>query len=185
MSKEELKSVIEAILFAWSDPLSVKDLSNVLDVETKEIRNTLKEMIDEFNYEHRGIQIIQMNNHYQMSTKPEYHKYLKKIFIPKNNRSLTQAALETLVIIAYKQQITKTEVEQIRGVKCDRAIKTLLEKDLIEEKGRLEKTGRPILYGTTLNFLKVFDLKSLEELPTIESFDFSSKENTTKNIYDK
>ncbi len=185
MNKHELKSAIEAILFAWSDPLSAKDLSNVLDIEIKEVKQILKEMIDEFNYEHRGIQIIQMNNHYQMSTRPEHYEYLKKLFIPKQNRSLTQAALETLAIITYKQPITKTEVEQIRGVKCDRAVKTLLEKDLIEEKGRLEKTGRPILYGTTINFLKVFNIKSLQELPDIEDFNFSNDEDITKDIYDK
>src|SRR5690554_1425705 len=118
MNKDELKSAIEAILFAWSDPLSIKDLSNILEIETKEIETILKEMIDEFNYNKRGIQIIQMNNHYQMATRPEYHDYLQKLFIPKQNKSLTQAALETLAIIAYNQPITKPEVEDIRGVKC-------------------------------------------------------------------
>lgn len=185
MDKDELKSAIEAVLFAWSDPLSAKDLSNVLDIGLKEVKNILKEMMDEFNYNKRGIQILQMNDHYQLATRPEHYEYLQKLFEPKQNRGLTHAALETLAIIAYKQPITKTEIEEIRGVKCDKAIGTLLEKELVEEQGRLEKTGRPILYGTTINFLKVFSLKSLNELPSITDFDFSSEEDVVKDIYDK
>ncbi len=131
MDKDELKSAIEAILFAWADPLSAKDLSDILGVGTKEIVSILKEMIDEFNYNKRGIQILQMNDHYQLSTRPEHHEHLQKLFVPRQNRGLTQAALETLAIIAYKQPITKTEIEEIRGVKSDKAIGTLLEKELI------------------------------------------------------
>lgn len=185
MDKDELKSAIEAILFAWSDPLSTKDLSDILGVGAKEIASILKEMIDEFNYNKRGIQILQMNDHYQLSTRPEHHEHLQKLFAPRQNRGLTQAALETLAIIAYKQPITKTEIEEIRGVKSDKAIGTLLEKELIEEQGRLEKTGRPILYGTTINFLKVFSIKSLKELPSINDFDLSTNEDLVKDIYDK
>jgi len=185
LDKDELKSAIEAILFAWSDPLSAKDLSDVLGIETKDIINILKEMMDEFNYNKRGIQILQMNDHYQLSTRPEHYEYLQKLFAPKQSRGLTQAALETLAIIAYKQPITKTEIEGIRGVKCDKAISTLLEKELIEEQGRLEKTGRPILYGTTINFLKIFSIKSLDELPSVNDFDLSTDGDILKDIYDK
>lgn len=185
MDKDELKSAIEAILFAWSDPLSVKDLSDILGIGTKEITSILKDMMDEFNYNKRGIQILKMNDHYQLSTRPEHHEYLQKLFAPKQNRGLTQAALETLAIIAYKQPITKTEVEEIRGVKCDKAVGTLLEKELIEEQGRLEKTGRPILYGTTINFLKVFSIKTLDELPNINDFTISTDIDIVKDIYDK
>lgn len=185
MDKDELKSAIEAILFAWSDPLSAKDLSDILGVENKEVKKTLKEMIDEFNYNKRGIQILQMNEHYQLSTRPEYYEYLQKLFAPKQNKGLTQAALETLAIVAYKQPITKTEIEGIRGVKCDKAISTLLEKELIEEQGRLEKTGRPILYGTTINFLKVFSIRSLEDLPNVKDLDLSIDSDILKDIYDK
>lgn len=169
MDKNELKSVIEAILFAWSDPLSAKDLSKVLNIDIQDVIHILKEMIDEFNYDRRGIQILQMDDHYQLATNPKYYEYLQKLFEPKQNRGLTRAALETLAIIAYKQPVTKIEIEEIRGVKCDKAIKTLSEKELIEEQGKLEKIGRPIIYGTTIKFLKVFSLKSLNELPDITS----------------
>jgi len=185
MDKDELKSAIEAILFAWSDPLSAKDLSDILSIGTEEIINILQEMTDEFNYTKRGIQILQMNAHYQLSTRPEHHEHVQKLFAPKQNRGLTQAALETLAIIAYKQPITKTEIEEIRGVKCDKAISTLLEKELLEEQGRLEKTGRPILYGTTINFLKIFSIKSLKELPSINDFDLSTDLDVLRDIYDK
>lgn len=171
MDKDELKSAIEAILFAWSDPLSAKDLSKILDVTINEVKQILKDMIDEFNYDRRGIQILQMKDHYQLATKPEHHEYLQKLFEPKQNKGLTYAALETLAIVAYKQPITKVEIEEIRGVKCDKVIATLFEKELIEEQGRLEKIGRPMVYGTTINFLKMFSLKSLDELPNITDFE--------------
>lgn len=171
-----MRSVIEALLFAWSDPLALKDIAKVLEVDEKRVGEVLKEMMDDFNYNKRGIQIIKMNDHYQLATKPEHYDYVQKLLEPKQNKGLTQAALETLAIIAYKQPIPKGEIEGIRGVKCDKAIATLLEKDLIEEKGRLEKTGRPILYGTSLNFLKAFGLNSLKDLPPISEFQLLSEE---------
>lgn len=171
-----MRSVIEALLFAWSDPLALKDIAKVLEVDEKRVAEVLKEMMDDFNYNKRGIQIIKMNDHYQLATKPEHYDYVQKLLEPKQNKGLTQAALETLAIIAYKQPIPKGEIEGIRGVKCDKAIATLLEKDLIEEKGRLEKTGRPILYGTSLNFLKAFGLNSLKDLPPISEFQLLSEE---------
>lgn len=170
MDNEEIKSILEAILFVWSEPISVKELSKVLDIDIKHISNLLKEMMSEFNYSKRGIQIIKINDYYQLSTRPEHHSYLQKLVEPRYNKGLTQAALETLAIIAYNQPITKIEIEEIRGVKCDKAIGTLQEKELVEEKGRLERIGRPIIYGTTLNFLKYFGLKSIEELPDISEF---------------
>lgn len=183
MNEEHIKSAIEAILFAWSDPLSLKDISKALGADEKTITKLLKEMIDEFNYQKRGIQIIKMNDHYQLATRPEHFEYLQKLMEPKQNKGLTQAALETLAIIAYRQPIPKGEIESIRGVKCDKALATLLEKDLIEEKGRLEKTGRPIIYGTTLNFLKSFGLNSLDDLPPITEFQLlTEEENEIKDL---
>ncbi|GAB6087811.1 SMC-Scp complex subunit ScpB [Alkaliphilus crotonatoxidans] len=183
MNEEHIKSAIEAILFAWSDPLSLKDISKTLGADEKTITKLLKEMIDEFNYQKRGIQIIKMNDHYQLATRPEHFEYLQKLMEPKQNKGLTQAALETLAIIAYRQPIPKGEIESIRGVKCDKALATLLEKDLIEEKGRLEKTGRPIIYGTTLNFLKSFGLNSLDDLPPITEFQLlTEEENEIKDL---
>lgn len=171
MDKDELKPIIEAILFAWSEPLSVKDLGKILGINTGKLANILQVMMDEFNYNRRGIQILQMGDYYQLATRPEYQVYLEKLFQPRQNKGLTNAALETLAIIAYKQPVTRIEVENIRGVKCDRVIGTLLERDLIEEQGRLERIGRPIIYGTTVNFLRVFGLKNLDELPRVTDFD--------------
>lgn len=186
MNEDEIKSILEGILFIWSEPISAKELSKALSIEIKYIRDTLDKMIDEFNYNKRGIQIIKMNDHYQLATRPEHYQYIQKLVEPKQNKRLTQAALETLAIIAYKQPITKIEIEEIRGVKCDKAISTLLEKNLIEEQGRLEKIGRPIVYGTTLDFLKTFGLSSTEELPEISNFKLLAQDNfPNKNLYDK
>ncbi len=186
MNNEEIKSIVEAVLFAWSDPLSIKELSKVVEVEVKALEGIIKEMMDEFSYNRRGIQIIKMNDYYQLATKSEYYEYVQRLMEPKQNKGLTQAALETLAIIAYRQPITKAEIESIRGVKCDKAISTLLEKEVIEEKGRLEKTGRPILYGTNINFLKTFGLKSLEDLPEINDFQMLGEdEEALKDMYFK
>lgn len=186
MNKEEMKSIVEAVLFAWSDPLSIKELGKVLEVEAKALEEILREMMDDFNFNKRGIQIIKMNEYYQLATKSEHYEYVQKLLEPKQNKGLTQATLETLAIIAYKQPITKAEIESIRGVKCDKAISTLLEKDIIEEKGRMEKTGRPILYGTNIHFLKTFGLKSLEDLPEINDFQLAGEaEEALKDMYFK
>lgn len=168
MDKREQKSIIEALLFTWGDPLSIKDIVNVLEIDKNQAEQTLDEMINEFNYERRGIQILKVKDSYQLGTRAEHFEWIKKLSVPKDNRSLSNAALETLSIIAYRQPIIKNEIESIRGVKCDKAISTLLEKKLIREAGRLERTGRPILYATTDEFLKGFGLKSIKDLPKIE-----------------
>lgn len=168
MDKREKKSIIEGLLFTFGDPLSSRDISDILEVSKKEVVEILEDMIDEFNYDRRGVQILKTNDTYQLGTRPEHFEWIKKLATPKDNRTLSNAALETLSIIAYKQPIIKGEIEAIRGVKCDKAISTLIEKNLIKEAGRLEKTGRPRLYATTDDFLKVFGLDSLEQLPELK-----------------
>jgi len=176
METAQIKAMIEGLLFSWSDPLSIKDLSKVIGVDEKRLGILLQEMTEEFDQQQRGIQIIKMNDHYQLSSRPEHFEMIQQLIEPKQNKGLTQAALETLAIIAYRQPVPKGEIERIRGVKCDKALATLMERDLIEEKGRLEKTGRPILYGTTLFFLKTFGLGALEELPPMTDFQLASEE---------
>lgn len=176
MNKEELKSIIEALLFIWGDPLSLKDISHVLEINEKQTKKIIGEMVDEFNYNRRGIKIIQTGNSYQLSTRPEHFEWIEKLSLPKTKKKLSNAALETLSIITYKQPVTKSEIEAIRGVRCDKALETLLEKEVIKEKGRLEKTGRPILYGTTKQFLKYFGLKNLNELPSLDNFNLDEEE---------
>ncbi|MGJ0846693.1 condensin subunit ScpB [Tissierella praeacuta DSM 18095] len=167
MDSKELKSIIESLLFTWGDPLDIKDISSIVEVDEKEVSNIMQEMIDEFDYNMRGIKIIKINNSYQLGTRPENFQWIKKLANPKVTKNLSNAALETLSIIAYRQPIIKVDIEAIRGVRCDKAIETLIERGLIVEVGRLERVGRPILYGTTDVFLRCFGLESLEDLPPL------------------
>lgn len=185
MDKRELKSIIEGLLFTWGDPLSVKDISSVLDMNKKETESILEDMIEEFNFSRRGVQILKVRDTYQLATRSEHFQWLKKLSVPKDSRTLSSAALETLSIIAYRQPIIKGEIEAVRGVKCDKAIATLLEKDLVKEAGRLEKTGRPRLYKTTDNFLKSFGLESLDELPELNNIDSAEEIENIKEIADR
>lgn len=176
MDIKEKKSIIEGLLFTWGDPLSIRDISRILELNKKETEEIIEGMIDEFNYERRGLQILRVKDTYQLGTRPEHFKWIKELSVPKESRSLSNAALETLSIIAYKQPIIKSEIEAIRGVKCDRAISTLMDKNLVVEAGRLERTGRPLLYKTTNDFLKAFGLDSLKQLPEIDN-DLQVEEN--------
>lgn len=162
-----MKSIIEALLFTWGDPLEGSDISSVLEIPKKEVEEIMEELIDEFNYNMRGLQIIKIKNSYQIATRAEHYEWIKKLNKPQTEKNLSNAALETLSIIAYKQPVIKSDIEAIRGVKCDTAIYTLLDKNMIEEKGRLERVGRPILYGTTEDFLKAFGLENLDKLPPL------------------
>ncbi len=168
MDKREIKAIIESLLYIWGEPLSLKDLCGVLELEKNEVKEMINEMISDFNYNRRGLQIIQINNSYQLTTRSEHYDFICKLCTPKNDSTLSNAALETLSIIAYKQPITRIEIESIRGVKCNKSINSLLQRELIREVGRLDKTGRPILYGTTETFLQHFGLTSLEQLPELE-----------------
>lgn len=168
MDIRELKSIIESLLFTWGDPLDIKDIASIVEVKEDELSKVMQEMIDEFDYNMRGIRIIKVNDSYQLGTRPENFEWIKKLSNPKTTKNLSNAALETLSIIAYRQPIIKSDVEAIRGVKCDKAIETLIERGLIEECGRLERVGRPILYGTTDTFLRCFGLENLQELPPLK-----------------
>ncbi len=172
MNRKEIKYIIESIMFAYGEPISIKELNSVINEELspKEIEFMLNSLIDEYRENNRGIQIIKLENKYQMCTNKDYADYIKKVLEPKKRKSLSQATLETLTIIAYKQPITKVEIESIRGVKCDKVLQTLLEHELIREAGRLNKIGKPIIYKTTQEFLKLLQIESLKDLPPIDSF---------------
>ncbi|MBZ2173776.1 SMC-Scp complex subunit ScpB [Schnuerera sp. xch1] len=176
MNDKEIRSIVEALLFIWGDPLSLKDISKILEIEEHHVKKILDQMMDEFNYNRRGLKIVRTKNNYQLTTRPEHYQWISKLSQEKNKKNLSTAALETLSIIAYKQPITKSEIGAIRGVRSDKAIETLLNKDLIKEKGRLDRTGRPIIYGTTDEFLKYFGLDDLDDLPDINNFDIESTE---------
>jgi len=179
MRREEIKNIIEAVMFAYSEPISIEELNNIINEELsrKEIELMLNSLMDEYRENSRGIQIIKLEDKYQMTTNKDYSDFIKKVLEPKKKKSLSQATLETLTIIAYKQPITKVEVEDIRGVKCDRAIQTLLENKLIKEAGRLERIGKPIIYKTTNEFLKLLSIETLEGLPPLENYEDNSNEN--------
>lgn len=165
-------SVLESILFAYSDPLSLKDLSAVFEKKGEKLRvSDIKQALDlleqKYHEPSSGLKLIKVEDKYQISTRSENYEYVSLLLNPVKKKSLTQASLETLSIIAYKQPATKIEVENIRGVKSDKAISTLLEAGLIEEAGRLDKIGRPIIYKTTDKFLLHFGLGSVRDLPAI------------------
>ncbi|MCM3413414.1 SMC-Scp complex subunit ScpB [Metabacillus litoralis] len=164
----EWNSIVEALLFASGDEgLSLKQLAMVLELEEQEVMDILSELSDSYKQKNRGIELVEVAGHYQLTTKKEHATYLKKLVESPGNASLSQAALETLAIVAYRQPITRAEIEEVRGVKTERPIQTLVSKILIKEVGRAEGTGRAILYGTTKEFLEYFGLKSIKELPPL------------------
>ena len=177
MRREDIKNIIEAIMFAYSEPITIKELNNAINEELspKEIELMLNALIQEYKDNNRGVQIIKLQDKYQMCTNKEYSDFVKNILEPKKKKTLSQATLETLTIIAYKQPVTKVEVEEIRGVKCDRAIQNLLESELIYEAGRLDKIGTPMVYKTTSEFLRLLSIEKLEDLPPIDKYE--EKEN--------
>lgn len=168
MNRKHLKAVVEGLLFAAGDEgLTAADLAEVLEVTPEEAKVLVEELADEWQRAGRGLRIVRAAGGYRLTTLPEHASYLAKLVDLPANSQLSQAALETLAIIAYRQPITRGEVEDIRGVKCEKAIQTLLNKGLIEEVGRAEGPGRPILYGTTKAFLTYFGLNDLSDLPPL------------------
>jgi len=168
MDIREIKSIVEGLLFVAGDAVPIKELCDIINIDEPTLRKIINQMIDSFNDENRGIRIIEVNNCYQFSTKPEHYEYIERLVKPQNRQGLSQASLETLAIIAYKQPITKAQVDYIRGVKSESCFSRLVEKELIHDVGRMDGPGRPMLYGTTDNFLKLFGLKSIKELPTLK-----------------
>lgn len=170
MFHDETKAVIECLLFVASDPVRLERIAEIAEIDAQDACELLIELQEDYRRGKRGMQVVEIANGYQMTTKPEMAPYIERLYRPQANYGLSKAALETLAIVAYKQPITRGEVEMIRGVKVDRAMSTLVEKGLVKEVGRKEGAGRPVLFGTTDKFLRHFGLKSLEELPSLEDF---------------
>jgi len=178
--KSELKSAVEALLFASGEPLSIYELSNHLDEKSKTIELIIQEMMDAYEkVQTRGIKLISIKGKYQLVTKGENAEYIQKLLKKNKRQSLSQASIESLAIISYKQPITRIDIDEIRGVKSESALQRLIEKDLIKEVGRLEVPGRPILYGTTDEFLRQFDLRDLKDLPSLDLFGQDDDEVTS------
>lgn len=168
LNMKNVKAILEGLLFASGDEgITIKELSKIMDISTKAVEHLIEEL--KYDYEHasRGMMIMQSHDVYHLTTKPEHSEYFKRLLETPHSSRMSQAALETLAIIAYRQPITRSEIDEIRGVKSDRPVQTLLARSLIEEVGRRDGVGRPLLFGTSKDFLTYFGLTSLEELPPL------------------
>ena len=161
----ELAKIIDAILFVSGEPVQLGAVARALEVTELEVSAAADELASDYDYNRRGICLKRFGSHIQLSTRPDYAPQIEKLLQPIQKQSLSQAALETLAVVAYKQPVTRLDIEAVRGVKCDYSVQSLMNKGLIEEVGRKETLGRPILYGTTDAFLSHFGLTSLEDLP--------------------
>jgi len=170
-SKKVMKSAFESMMFVWGQPLEAKAAADVFNITKQEAYDLFKELQEEYEQEGRGIVIREVNKAFQFVTREENADYIEHLCTPVKARRLSQSALEVLAIVAYKQPVTKGEIEAIRGIKCDRVMEGLMKKDLVCEKGRSDAVGRPILYGTTDAFLKNFGFSSLKELPPIDDLE--------------
>lgn len=181
-----IKSAIESMMYIWGEPLDIKDMAEVFNIDKKEVYECCRELAEEYEREGRGIVIREVNKSFQFVTRPENIDYIERLCTPVKQKRLSQSALEVLAIVAYRQPVTKGEIEAVRGIRCDRVIEGLSAKGLVAELGRSDAVGRPILYGTTDEFLKQFGFSSLKELPDIEDIEDVLREGGTDeddNVY--
>lgn len=162
---EKIRATVESLLFITNEPLSPEQIAELAELEVDDVLDVLDWLVDDYSDASKGIGVIKLGDGYIMAIKKDYLPYVEKLYRPQMN-NLSMAALETLAIVAYKQPVTRGEIELIRGVKADKIIQNLIGKELIEEQGRKDAPGRPILYGTTRKFLQYFNIERLEELPT-------------------
>ena len=168
MEIEKLQSAVEAILFTMGDSVGLDKLADAIGHDEETTKKLIHSMMDRYEEEDRGIKIIELDNAYQLCTKKEMYEYLIRVAKQPKRYVLTDVLLETLSIIGYKQPVTNLEIEKIRGVKTDHAVNKLVEYGLVEETGRLDAPGRPLLFGTTEEFLRRFSIHSLDELPVLD-----------------
>jgi segregation and condensation protein B len=187
MNYRQMKSIIEGLLFVSGDEgIDAKQIAEVLEQDEHLVEDLVHDMQADFKRENRGLQIVEIAGTFQFTTLPEHAEFFQRLAQSPTRATLSQAALETLAIVAYRQPITRVEIEEIRGVKSDRAIQTLTAKNLIHEVARAEAIGRPILYGTTKSFLDYFGLSSIKELPESSSFeDDIDLQEETRLLFEK
>lgn len=173
------KAAVEAILFASGSPVEPEKIAQAIEMKPSQTEKLILELMDDYKKQERGITIIKLNKSYQMVSAKKFAPEIRKVMDLRRNTPLSQAALEVLAVVAYNQPVTKAFVEQVRGVDCSGVLGSLTTKGLVEEKGRLELPGRPLLYGTTENFLRCFNLESLENLPPLPESD--KNENSENN----
>ena len=188
MINEKQIAMVEAVLFAAAEPIEYTKLASVLGMDDEQILLIVDELNKKYSAENSGICLLQLDTKYQLCSKKEYVEAVRDVLDLKRNSPLSQAAFEVLAIIAYNQPITKPYIEQIRGVDCSGVVNTLCQRGLVEEKGRLDVPGRPVLYGTTSDFLRCFSLNSLEDLPELPEGDreilMSDVDNGQLSLFD-
>lgn len=185
-TEKELLGAVEAILFAMGESVSLSKIASAIGKDETEAKRLLEELKKQYQKKERGIQLIEMEDSYQLCTKPELYDYLIQVAKQPKKHVLTDVLLETLAIVAYKQPVTKIEIEKIRGVKSDHAVNKLVEYDLVCEVGRLDAPGKPLLFGTTEEFLRRFGVQSVEELPSIAPEQLEDfKEEAEREIKDR
>ncbi|MBQ2933646.1 MAG: SMC-Scp complex subunit ScpB [Clostridia bacterium] len=167
MNKQQTISALEAVLFASGDPISIDRLSQTFEIKSEDVEKYIQELEKKYENNGSGFYVVRLENTYQLVSREEFAPYIKKAFDIKRRTPLSPAALEVLAVIAYNQPVTRAFIEQVRGVDCSGVVSTLVEKGLIEERGRLELPGRPLLYGTTKTFLRSFSLNDLGDLPPL------------------
>lgn len=181
MTMSELTSAFEAVLFSGGEPQSIDRFSQVFDITPEKVVKVMEALEKRLNEQKSGLELLRLDNTYQLATKAEYADYIKKMFDIRRRTPLSPAALEVLAVVAYNQPVTKSFIEQVRGVDCSGVVTTLVEKGLIEECGRLELPGKPLLYGTTKNFLRCFGINDLSELPPLPKNE-NAEESTAEQI---
>lgn len=177
----ELTSAFEAVLFSGGEPQSIDRFSQVFDITPEKVVKVMEALKKRLNEQKSGLELLRLDNTYQLATKAEYADYIKKMFDIRRRTPLSPAALEVLAVVAYNQPVTKSFIEQVRGVDCSGVVTTLVEKGLIEECGRLELPGKPLLYGTTKNFLRCFGINDLSELPPLPKNE-NAEESTAEQM---
>lgn len=176
MDIKEIEAVVEGLLFSAGDPLPLEKIAEILELDKKATRLILSNMIVSIQNSRRGIMLRELDGCYQLCSRPEHYEYIRKLVEPRQKQALSQAAFETLSIVAYNQPVTKAKIEMIRGVNSDSAIARLIERNLIKEAGRMDAPGKPIIYETTEEFLRSFGFRSVKDLPIIEFGDLMPEE---------
>ncbi len=166
--EQQNKCIAEALLFAAGEPVSTEQIAKVLETDVETAKETVEELLADYDRAHRGMQILRLEKAYQMTTRPEYYPNVQKLYRSGQKIKLSETQLETLAIIAYKQPVTKQEIADIRGVQSDAVVNRLVEFDLVTERGRRKSPGRPVLFGTTDAFLRNFGIESLKDLPGLD-----------------
>lgn len=181
MDLKKMQSMLEAVLFAVAEPIELERLAVALEMDELTLEQVLSDLQSDYEMRGSGLRLLKLENKYQLCSEKEYASEIRKVLEVRRNAPLSQAAFEVLAVIAYNQPVTKAFVEQVRGVDCSGVISSLCQKQLIEEKGRLDLPGRPLIYGTTANFLRCFCVSSLDELPSLPDKNAAIEEKAEEN----